>query len=147
MRAALAAFKPHGCGLQRGREGDHYTRDGCLRQTCRYGLYEVGLRVMALLVVSPCAVCGTTQPPVQLWPVQFSFSHSYGYCVASGTHLLLWHVLSRAEALQSSGSSTTLGPLLAGKDKLKALPGSYNIEQWPPLEVHDAACAYCMSAC
>lgn len=56
MQAALAAFKPHGCGLQRGREGDHYTRDGCLRQTCRYGLYEVGLRVMALLVVSSCAL-------------------------------------------------------------------------------------------
>ena len=52
MRAALAAFQPHGCGLQRGGEGDHYTQDGCLRQTCRYGLYEVGLRVMALLVVS-----------------------------------------------------------------------------------------------
>ena len=56
MQAALAAFKPHGCGLQRGREGDHYTRDGCLRQTCRYGLYEVGPRGMALLVVPSCAL-------------------------------------------------------------------------------------------
>ena len=54
MRAALAAFKPHGCGLQRGGEGDHYTRDGCLRQTCRYGLYEVGVRVDACGIFLCC---------------------------------------------------------------------------------------------
>ena len=109
MRAALAAFNPHGCGLQRSGEGDHYTRDGCLRQTCRYGLYEVGDRVMALLVLSFCAVCGTTQPPVQLWPVQFSFSHNHGCCLTTGIHLLLWLVFSRAEALQGSGSSIIFG--------------------------------------
>ena len=29
---------------------------------------------------------------------------------------------------------------------VKALPGSYNVEQWPPIEVHVGACAHCMTA-